>query len=89
MVIYMKKILFRTLCVLTVLSVLCTCYVIFDYYIYSTRDTENKIDKLNNDIEDTQKKIDEEKEKKEKFILDNKEKAGKLEVWQKELEKVD
>ena len=85
----MKNILFRTLCVLTILSVLCTSYVIYDYYTYETNSKEKSINKLNNDIKDTEKKIDKAKDKKDNFISNNKDKVGKLEIWQKELEKVD
>ena len=85
----MKKFMFRTLCVLTALSVLCTCYVIYDYLTYSTNSVEKNINKLNDDIDNVQDSIDKAQEKKDNFSIENKEKSGLLEVWQKELEKVE
>ena len=85
----MKNILFKVLCVLTSLSVLCTCYVIIDYMRYDTSRQYKYVETIEEEIDGVETKIDDVNKKKEEFEKENSEKVGKLELWQKELEKVD
>ena len=85
----MKNILFKVLCVLTSLSVLCTCYVIIDYMRYDTSRQYKYVETIEEEIDGVETKIDDVNKKKEEFEKENSEKVGKLELWKKELEKVD
>lgn len=85
----MKRILFIVLCVLTSISVLCTCYVIIDYMRYNTSRQYKYIETIEEEIDEVDSQIDEVNKKKDEFEKENSEKVGKLELWQKELEKVD
>lgn len=85
----MKNILFKILCVVTALSVICTCYVIIDYMRYNNSKQYEYIETVEEEIDEVNSKIDNINDKKEEFEKENSEKVGKLELWQKELEKVE
>lgn len=85
----MKKILFYVLCVLTAISAVCASYVIIDYMKYNSSIQEEKIEKIETEIDDVDKQIEEENKKVDDFKKENSEKVGKLELWEKEIEKVE
>ena len=86
--VFMKKVLFGGLCVLTALSVLCTIYIIFDYISYSTAQTEEKISGIEKKTKEIQKNIDNANIEKQEFLENNKEKVGMLDLWEEEKERI-